>query len=495
MALLAELVRDHTDLDAKQLDHLQRLLGNWGLLADFCFADLLLFAPVKGTHGSQFVVLGQIRPTTSQTVYRSDMVGSVVDDSERPVVARTYTLAEIIEGEISVAPVKERVRVLGIPVRFEGSVIAVLTRESTPTFGRQPGELERIYVEVFNRFARMIAAGSFPFSTDDLGDPVAEAFRVGDGVLLLDVQGRVAYASPNSVSGLHRLGVHVNTEGLRLGELGLDELPMRTAFAVPAPVTQEVERSSDVTVLFRIVPMLDNEQVTGAVVLVHDVSELRRRDRLLMSKDATIREIHHRVKNNLQTISSLLRLQGRRLASPEAKAAIEESVRRVRSIALVHETLSKEAGDDVPFIDIVKPLVRMVEEGLYSPERPVRFHVEGDAGELPAHVATPMAVVMTELLQNAADHAYPDESGLGGGRVRVQMHNDGKYLEVRVIDDGVGLPKGFSFEAARGLGLTIVRTLVSSELAGTISMTTGTGGYGRPGTVVDLRVPVDNPKD
>ena len=77
---------------------------------------------------------------------------------------------------------------------------------------------------------------------------------------------------------------------------------------------------------------------------MRDVSELRRRDRLLLSKDATIREIHHRVKNNLQTIASLLRLQGRRLASVEAKQAIDESVRRIRSIALVHETLAYEAG-------------------------------------------------------------------------------------------------------------------------------------------------------
>ncbi len=125
------------------------------------------------------------------------------------------------------------------------------------------------------------------------------------------------------------------------------------------------------------------------MVLLRDISELRRRDRLLLSKDATIREIHHRVKNNLQTISSLLRLQGRRLSSPEAKAAVEESVRRIRSIALVHETLSHEAGDDVPFIEIVRPLVRMVEEGLISPEHPIRFSVDGEAGILPAAVATP----------------------------------------------------------------------------------------------------------
>ena len=143
------------------------------------------------------------------------------------------------------------------------------------------------------------------------------------------------------------------------------------------------------SVLIRCIPLIDHGAVSGAVVLTRDVSELRRRDRLLLSKDATIREIHHRVKNNLQTISSLLRLQGRRFSSPEAKVAIEESVRRIRAIALVHETLSREAGDDVAFVEIVRPLARMVEEGMSSEDRPVRFTVEGDAGFLPATVATP----------------------------------------------------------------------------------------------------------
>ena len=110
--------------------------------------------------------------------------------------------------------------------------------------------------------------------------------------------------------------------------------------------------------------------------------------------------------------------------------AIEESVRRIRSIALVHETLAHEAGDELAFDDIVRPLVRMVEEGLVGPESTVTFEVEGDAGMLPAAMATSLAVVLTELLQNAVDHAYPAGSGAAGGRVCVQLANDGRHLLV-----------------------------------------------------------------
>jgi len=274
-----------------------------------------------------------------------------------------------------------------------------------PSVARQAGELERTYTDIFNRLAKMIASGEFPFAAVD--SETDESPRVGDGVLTLDRSARVEYASPNGVSALHRVGVHANAEGMRLGELGLDDDVIRTAFTEGIPTSNEYERGADVTMLLRCLPLLDHGRVTGAVVLVRDISELRRRDRLLLSKDATIREIHHRVKNNLQTISSLLRLQGRRTDSAEAKAAIEESVRRISSIAVVHETLSKEAGEDVPFVDIVRPLVRMVEDGLLAPDQEVRFRVAGDAGTLPGDIATPMSVVLTELLQNAVDHAFP----------------------------------------------------------------------------------------
>jgi two-component sensor histidine kinase len=246
-------------------------------------------------------------------------------------------------------------------------------------------------------------------------------------------------------------------------------------------------------------PIMAGGEVTGGVLLLRDVTEVRKRDKLLISKDATIREIHHRVKNNLQTISSLLRLQGRRLQNPEAKAAVAESVRRIRTIALVHETLSREPGDDVAFLDIVRPLLRLAEEGLQSPDRPVRFTVVGDGGRLPSTIATPLSVVLTELLQNAVDHGYP-EGDSRGGQVVVKLDHADDRLHIRVINNGRPLDPTFDINKATGLGLSIVRTLVTTELDGTISMRAGEpddfvdAGLGdQPrgaGTVVDLTVPV-----
>ena len=507
MASLAEIIRSRSRLSLPQVIHLQRLVASWNLLADFCFSDLLLFVPLRAelaaaarpTDGpaedprsrstaddTEFVMVGHVRPSTTQTLYRYDLIGEEVGEEERPLVARCMRLGEIIDGEITVAALRERVRVLCIPVRSNGRTIAVLTRESTPNVGRSPGELERTYVEIFNRFARMIAAGRFPFAEDD--SDAKESPRVGDGVIVLDRSAAVVYASPNAVSALHRMAVHANTEGMRLGDLGLDDDAVRDAFAVGKPVTEEVERG-DVIILVRTIPMLDGDGVTGAVVLFRDVTEIRQRDRLLLSKDATIREIHHRVKNNLQTISSLLQLQARRTGSEEAKAAIAESVGRIRSIAVVHDTLSREAGEDVPFTEILRPLVQMVAAAVSSAERPIDFRVVGEAGSLPADVATAMAVVLTELLQNAAAHAFP----ANGSRPRhhqvvVELAQDVEAVVIRVVDNGVGVPAGFSLEDAPGLGLSIVRALVTSDLRGTITFGTPPGDAA--GTVIELTVPV-----
>jgi two-component system, sensor histidine kinase PdtaS len=503
VATLVELTRQNTLLSREEVGHLQRLVSEWGMLADFCFADLLLYVKAPdGPDDARWLVVGQVRPATAQTLYLADWVGTWANDTERPLLSRAFTDGAVVAGTVSVEGLDEPAQMTAIPVRHRGRVVAVLTREWSEHKGRQPGQLERTYLGLFDRFASMITAGSFPYPGRQ--SSITAAPRVGDGAIVLDDAARVVYASPNAVSALHRVGISANAAGIGLAELGFNDAPVRAAFERKEPVLEESDQTADVTLLTYCIPLVEpspggDDLVTGGVVLIRDVTELRRRDRLLLSKDATIREIHHRVKNNLQTISSLLRLQARRLSSEEAKAAVNESVRRIRTIALVHETLSREPGDDVAFIEIVRPLLRLAEEGYHSADRPVRFSARGEGGKLPATVATPLSVVLTELLQNAVDHEFP--LGSGGGHVQVMLDNDGTRLHIRVIDDGLGVPEGFNMDRGTGLGLTIVKTLVTTELGGTITIRPGTpedfsaADLAAPvrgtGTVVDLTVPFD----
>ena len=508
MASLVELARGHTQLSRDEVGHLNRLIAEWGMLADFCFSDLLLYVPVED---GRWLVAAQIRPATGQTIYENDWVGSWANETETPVLGGAFDSGTVVSGEVHVEGLADPTTMVAIPVRCGDRPIAVLTREGAPSSARRQGELERTYNEIFDRFTEMIVAGRFPFP-QRVGDSSA-APRVGDGVIVLDADAKVRYVSPNANSALHRVGIQSSAVGMRLAELGFYDGPIRQAYERGLPVIEEFEQGGDLTLLCRCVPIVAGEAVAapsggvsggvgGAVLLVRDVTELRKRDRLLMSKDATIREIHHRVKNNLQTISSLLRLQARRLTSPEAKAAVSESVRRIRTIALVHESLSREPGDDVTFIEIVRPLLRLAEEGLQSPDRPVEFTVQGDGGRIPASIATPLSVVLTELLQNAVDHGFAE--GSGGGAVVVRLIAEDSSLRVQVIDDGAGVDREFDLDSATGLGLSIVRTLVTTELNGTIAIRPATADElaaaglaaspsngGGTGTMVDLSVPTE----
>ncbi len=287
----------------------------------------------------ELVILGQMRPSNSATVVPYDLVGQTVPARDWPLALLTLDSGAETRGEVLLEPGDEPVGLHCIPVRFGAATVAVLARLNAET-GRRPGHLERTYRGLFDRFVTMVTESTFPFPSEEVA--TEEAPRVGDGLVLVDEEGRVQYASPNATNALHRMGMYSQVEGRRLTDLGIEESAIEWALASALPVVEEVERRPDVTVLLHCIPLLAGDDVTGCLVLLRDVTDVRRLDRLLLSKDAAIREVHHRVKNNLQTISALLRLQARRLPPGGGKVALFEAERRVRSIAIVHEILSRE---------------------------------------------------------------------------------------------------------------------------------------------------------
>jgi two-component system, sensor histidine kinase PdtaS len=478
VSTLQELVEQRAGLHSAAIDTLQAVVSDWQILADLSFADLVMFCrePTSG----ELTVIAQMRPYTAQTIYQEDLVGTVYRADERAAVTRAFEEGQIIrDGDpdwSTGVPVREE----AVPVSFDGEVIAVVTREANLSMVRAPSQLELTYLQVANELSQMLAEGSFPFPGEDPERELAP--RVGDGLMRIDPTGVVIYASPNAISAYRRLGVVDHIVGRNLGDFDLDDVAVLEALADGEPLESEVEARGAV-VLRRILPLTRSHHVLGALMLIREVTELRRHERLLMYKDATIREIHHRVKNNLQTVASLLRLQARRLDSDEARDALSESVRRISSIALVHETLSQDSRQRVSFDKVGQRLIDMLAVGLTDPERPVHMHLAGGAGELPAEVATPLALVLSELLQNSVEHAFPDR----GGEVVVTLERRAASLHLEVRDDGVGVVDGWSLEVDANLGLRIASTLVESELGGTLEVRPSSNGSG---TVCEALLPL-----
>ena len=486
MPTLSDLVATHADLELADVEWLHLLLGDWQVIADLAFADLVLWLP---TREGDFIAVGQCRPSTGATVHYDDIVGARAPEGQRSQLQQALTE---VRSQRSREPRwfgSYAVREEAVPVVRNGHAIAVVARQTNLGGARTPSRLELNYVEAADDLMGMIARGEFPLRNSATGSRRG-APRVGDGLIRLNSEGEVLYASPNALSAFHRLGVLGSLVGRSLIEVTTKHLEQKMPVdeSMPlvvmgrAPWRTDIE-TRGVCLSLRAVPLTESGQRTGAVLLCRDVSELRRRERELITKDATIREIHHRVKNNLQTVAALLRLQARRLESPEARAALEEAMRRVATIALVHETLSQTLDEIVPFDVLVGRSLRLAAD-VASAGGPVRTVTTGAFGLVPAADATALALVLTELVTNAVEH------GLGsteGGTVEIRAEREGQELRVVVEDDGVGMAPGKG--AGSGLGTQIVLTLVTNELRGTIEWRPRDGG----GTQVVLQVTLRDP--
>ncbi|TDP93753.1 sensor histidine kinase [Labedaea rhizosphaerae] len=495
MTTLADLVAEHTSLPGAAVDHLQRVVAEWQLLSDLSFADFLLWVRVSEPDEDEgkYLCVAQARPTTAPTAHPDDVVGSLVPVAEHPQLRRAGADRRICREEDPQWYRGIPVRRETIPVVFEDTVVGILSRETNLAVPRVPSPLEIAYLGSAGDLCQMIADGSFP-SPEPTAD-VHTSPRVGDGLVRLDPSGVVVFASPNALSAYHRMGHAADLVGTKLAPLtrsliadpfDATEVAQRIVAALEGQPSMRAEAESrrGAAVLFRALPLRPLGKPAGALVLCRDVTEVRRRDRALLSKDATIREIHHRVKNNLQTVAALLRLQSRRTSSDEAKQALAESVRRVSAIAMVHETLSVSVDERVDLDELIDKVIPVVGDVAVA-ETKVVVRRKGSFGVLAAELATPLVMVLTELVQNAVEHAYPAGKG---GEVSVSASRSARWLEVTVVDDGAGLPAGFSLERADGLGLQIVRTLVESELRGSLSMTNRDEG----GTRALLRIPLSH---
>ena len=279
------------------------------------------------------------------------------------------------------------------------------------------------------------------------------------------------FASPNARSALSRIGFDNELEQKNLGEV-FASLPQsksqptdeswQSLLSGKQLRRAEYENSRGVIDLL-VIPLTNDKDRIGAIVLVHNITELRNRDRALVTKDATIKEIHHRVKNNLQTVSALLRLQSRRVEDPTASAALAEAVRRVASIALVHETLSNQSGDFVEFDSVLDQIVK---NAISLTPRQIKFEKLGEFGAFDSKVATALSLVVAELIHNALEHGLADSGDL----LQVEVKNQGKSYTVSVVDNGAGLPADFNIEQSANLGLQIANTLTKNELAGEINL-------------------------
>jgi len=465
---LPGIAAERTDLSPAEVEHLQLLLSDWTLIADLSFADLILWLPTWNESG--FVAAGQIRPATARTHIPKDVTGNFVPRGRHIELDRAFLTGEIWTGQ----PDEQHETTQAIPISFLGRTIAVLGRYSSNS---EAGRLESIYDRTAQIFFEMLSCGAFPRVThNDQGTGGrGGAPRVGDGMILLDKTGTIEFTSPNATSAFRRLGVAIDVEGQVLADLvstlNRHGVPINDTLSLVArgriQATAELEGAHSSATL-RSIPLVSRDENSdalipaGTLVLMRDVTDLRRREQALLGKDAAIREIHHRVKNNLQTVASLLRLQSRRLKDTSAQLELAEAGRRIATIAIVHDLLAHNPGESVDFDEVFGRVIPLSIETTSTVE--VKTQFTGNFGILQSDVATTLALVLAELVANSVEHAA---AGRRIVNIGVSAQRTETRIEVSITDDGPGI--ALPVADGSGLGLAIVTTLVAEELGGSIT--------------------------
>ena len=463
-----------------------------GIVADLSRADILLYGRWSD---KEAIVLSHARPHSLAHVYLKSREGRVVDSGRRPEVLRALiegtvqreTRSTITEG----APVVRQTWPVYFPhplwsgesdrrQQDRPRVVAALVIVTNLI----EYERHRLRSVVFRRALRRLQA--MLLFGQICSAEILSPFGEQDGILFVDNDGIIRYASGIAANLYRRLGYREALVGRPLSALETsDEEIRREAVSQNCCLERETKEESQRIWIHKALPLVSywpsfwpwlikfnlpipiRQRRYGVILALNDATEVRRQDQEIRVKNAMIQEVHHRVKNNLQTIAGLLRMQARRVKSEEARLALDEALSRIMSVAVIHEFLSSENSNIINIKEVCQRIVTQFQYGMLGPEKEIRLELSGDPIFLPARQATACSLIINELLQNAIEHGFQHKEQ---GFIKLNLEDTGDEVIINVVDNGEGLPEDFELEQTTSLGYQIVKTLVEGDLNGQIEM-------------------------
>lgn len=455
---------------------LERVRAALSLVADLSRSDVFILLPKDDDH---FVAALHARPHSMATLYPESPAGRRYASTERPWLWAALTHGvhrERVEPEVQdqrsemwqqVWPILDRRR---RPLGAMALYTNVIERERHKR--RDPA-----FQQALVRLLHMAAAGQVE-GTENL-----PPFLEQDGILFVDHLARYRYLSGQANNLYRRLGYLDDLRGRTLDEVAAGDLELvQKAWENQACEFMEntvrgraLQRSAvpllgrpDLTRWERLAGRGRQYQRYGALLLVKDVTEEIATASELKVKAAMIKEVHHRVKNNLQLLVSIMRMQSRRAFTEEARELLHESMNRVLSMSAIHETLSEKGDQALNLADVMQRLLPHLWQSAVGPAKDIHLVLtHADDVILPTHKATACALIVNELILNAIKYGHSEQTQ---GQVAVEIYDRGDAVELQVLDNGPGLPADFSLESETSLGLDIVRTLVQHDLKGTFAL-------------------------
>ncbi len=460
------LCREHTDISGRRAELLNNIGEGLPFIADLAQAQARLYAPASD-EGS-FVVLALALSHTMVQPLRLAPVGTFVPMEAEPLMKKTLATGQPLVGLRGDPSSPDNLEIHTYGIHDGRDAIAVVSLE-VPA-GQLQDRDSRCLVET----ARMILQNSRSALDPEAYRPISPR----DGVLIADAYERIIYANAAAQHIYRVLGVG-SLMGMRLHAQEFKRHITRSTVKPERPTETEIE-AGGLVLLRRDLPILAGGRLLRRVVVVEDVTALRQKEKELSIRETVLREIHHRVKNNLQTIASLLRMQARRSPEPAVKEALGESVNRLQGIAALHRLLSRRGMDPIGAHELAGEILDLLTASALPPDFRLERKFTGDPFLLSPRRCANFALIVNELFMNAIGHAFPERKS---GTIGMNIHREADGTTVEVFDDGVGLPENFSPETSSSLGLQLVRRLAEEDFGGQIAFES------RGGTFVRITLP------
>lgn len=459
---LDNLCRKYTDLSTDDLTVLAEVAAGLPLFSKLTGADLFVDCLIK--NGQNAVVVAECKPEKGRSVISKSVLGEIVDKSTEPAVLRTLHSGLESRGLKSLTVEQKAVSQSAAPIfNASGLIIGALVSE---TFLPEDDDPPLDRPEPPNRSVIESAACSAALPTDSL---LALIQPINDAIIIFDQKWLALHLNKAAADFYRSLGFLDEIRGMHIGNLILDRGLYDEIKLKKKDVGKEITHGS-LTLHVQCVFINHGSEVNMALI-INDLSELRAKDRELILRSVAMQEIHHRIKNNLQTIASILRLQARRSRDDNTRHALNENINRILSIAATHEILAKKGLDCLEINALLGRIKdNILRYGLPS-GKSIKVTVAGDAFQVLSSVATTVALVVNELLSNALEHAFVDRDQ---GAVLISIVYGSPKASISVEDDGVG----FDFSKVRdeSLGFGIVRALIKDTLGGKMDIASGDGG-------------------
>lgn len=458
---LIQLVREHSNLTDEDVAILLEVSHTLKYISALEKADA--FIDIQSRRDKLAIVVAQHSPPESG-FHDYCIIGDVMWRADEPGVYRTLevgiptrelkAIAHERDGEVVV---KQNISPI---TNTEGKVIGALIVEK-----RRQQSRDKFYTSQWSYYQTV---GLNNPSSEEL-QSIAES--IGDAVIIFDKDGTCTYANGQAQKLFRGLGYQDDLVGLAFENISFSRYTFTDLKNNPESVREHNEiKIGSYNLKLTCNSIYNNDRFRGALLVIRDRTEEKHKETQLILKSVAIDEIHHRVKNNLQTIISLIGLQANRSDSEEVKTFSHDIISRIYSISMTHEILARKGVDSVEIKELLSKMLDSSVNYIVPQHLDLNFEITGDEILLASSLATTIAIVVNELIQNSIKHAFIDRDK---GRVEITVAKGRDEACITINDNGVGFGEE---QKNSSLGLKLVRSLVKEKLKGDIEFITGDDG-------------------